>query len=109
MNALSGIEKKYGIKMSLGNINYTETSFKASMSATTASDDVPVDNAKWKTDFVKAAAALGMKPTDFGRTVTSNGKLYTIAGARARKAELILKSTDKTAFYYAPVKLVSFV
>lgn len=69
----------------------------------------PVDNAKWKADFIKASAIFGMQPSDFGRMVTSGNKLYTIAGARARKDELILKSQDDDKFYSVPVKQVSFV
>ncbi|RWZ87273.1 MAG: hypothetical protein EO766_12170 [Hydrotalea sp. AMD] len=91
--ALVDVEKKYGVKLSLGTITYTPTTFTSKMTA--VSNDATPDNTedgsvKWQAGFLKSAGRYGMKASDLGKEVTVSGVKYTIAGARPKASNPIV-------------------
>ena len=98
-NALEAVETKYGIKLSLGNISFTDETFGGKLSAVTmkATGGKSLGNAKWNATFLKNYAQLGLKKTDLGRTFDYKNEKVTIVGARSHAITplIVQKENDK--------------
>lgn len=81
-NAVKDLEKKYGVKVELGNISYGETEFHTKMTCTKTTND-----GKKKVDtkeFELLKDLLGFKGS-IGDKYVSKGVTFTITGLDAKK------------------------
>jgi hypothetical protein len=88
--ALAAVEAKYGIKIGLGKINYTDSDFTckmttmiADMVAEATADGAKVDP-KWVADFNRSYFAFGLKKEDLGRVIKYQGRDLKLVGTRSR-------------------------
>lgn len=87
--AMAEVEKKFGIKVGLGKITFTENEFTAKMTAmvvnerTQAASDSNVDP-KWVSDFMRNHIIFGLSKDDLGREVTYKGMKLKLVGSRCR-------------------------
>lgn len=107
--ALAEIEAKHGIKISVGNISYTPTTFTTKLSAIVVGDEEgeTVVNAKWAVDFNRQAAKFGMKASDLGRTVRTSSGIAKLVGATQKSGHVIVERGGKN--YKADPRFVQFV
>ena len=92
--AIKKVGEDHGLLLSIGNIRYTSTSFKTTLTVCVADGgtDAPVtENAKWKADFINSAAMFGFKQSDFGREFNDlTGTRYKIVGLKPRSRNALL-------------------
>ena len=87
--AMAEVEKKFGIKVGLGKITFTENEFTTKMTAmvvnerTQAATDSNVDP-KWVSDFMRNHIIFGLSKDDLGREVTYKGMKLKLVGSRCR-------------------------
>jgi len=88
--ALASVEAKYGIKIGLGKINYTDSDFTCKMTtmiadpaAEATADGAKVDP-KWVADFNRSYFAFGLKKEDLGRVIKYQGRDLKLVGTRSR-------------------------
>lgn len=99
--AMAAVEKLHGIKLQLGNISYSDSTFTAKITSAIANGDSgPVVNPKWKSDFDRNAMALGFKREDFGKNVRIGRETFVIVGAQPRKPTLILQRPNGSFVAY---------
>lgn len=87
-DALKHVAEKHGIRLSLGNISFTATTFTGKLEAL-ISDGNAEDldsNIKWQKNFLTYAPLYGLSKDDLGRTFTYANKEYKIVGAMGGKA-----------------------
>ena len=103
--ALAAVEAKYGIKIGLGKINYTDSDFTCKMTTMIADTvaDATADGAKvgpkwvadfnrsyfafvpkWVADFNRSYFAFGLKKEDLGRVIKYQGRDLKLVGTRSR-------------------------
>jgi hypothetical protein len=76
-------EKKTGIEIKLGKINYQEYSFKANLSATLSSKKEDLEmkkEAEAKHDFEIFAKDFGLEPEDYGKVFKFKGSTFKVVG-----------------------------
>lgn len=111
--ALAAVGKKYGMQLSIDRITYTETTFRTSINAvldSAASESTPAETSneiKWKSTFMRMPSRYGMTADDFGKQVKVNGSLYTIAGARPKAHDIVLKRPNGTYIAYGSMGVKS--
>ena len=88
--ALAAVEAKYGIKIGLGKINYTDSDFTCKMTtmiadavAEATADGAKVDP-KWVVDFNRSYFVFGLKKEDLGRVIKYQGRDLKLVGTRSR-------------------------
>ena len=88
--ALASVEAKYGIKIGLGKINYTDSDFTCKMTtmiadtvAEATADGAKVDP-KWVVDFNRSYFVFGLKKEDLGRVIKYQGRDLKLVGTRSR-------------------------
>lgn len=107
--AVAAVEQKYGVKLSLGTINYDANTFTSKMTAvsTDATAAAPdAGNIKWQANFLRTASRYGMKATDLGKEVTMGGMKYTLAGARPKADAPIVLRKPSGAYIAMPAEPV---
>lgn len=97
--AIKHLEKKYELKMDLGNISYSESQFTVKLTVDSTSKKAlggakSVNEKNWN----KNAPYYGFSKDDFGKTFTKNGRTFTITGwnSRSNKYKIILTSDRGT-------------
>lgn len=82
--ALASVEKKHGVKFSLGTIRFTANDFRAKLecvsTVTSNGSAVNADQVK----FENQAARFGIRTDSFGKTFTYFGDRYKIVGLNPR-------------------------
>ena len=90
--ALAEVEKKFGIKIGVGKITYSENEFSAKMTTMVLNEDTSAAGSdvdpKWVSNFMRNYFSLGLSREDLGRKLTHQGRAYTIVGARSANARL---------------------
>lgn len=112
--ALSQIEQKHGIKLSLGNIRFTATTLGAKLEAMIVDGSAPaVDgHVKWQKQFKQNAVFYGLSPDDLGKEFTYSNKKYKIVGAMSDKAtsdEIIVQKEGSDKFQRMGAELVKLM
>ena len=77
-DAVVGLEQKYGVNLSLGKITYSDTDFRSTITATKVVEGKTPEQVQ----FEEHAALFGLKPEDFGKHFTVDGKQYELIGLR---------------------------
>jgi hypothetical protein len=98
IQTVKGLEQKYNVKIEIGNIGYSETSFHSKMTVTRLNDSgkKQVDTSS----FGIEKQILGLK-ADLGQSfITSGGKVMTIVGINLRSTKKPVKLTDKAGNEY---------
>ena len=75
-DAVVGLEQKYGLTLSLGKITYSDTEFRTPLTATKVIEGKTSEQVQ----FEEHASLFGLKPEDFGKTFTVDGKEYKLIG-----------------------------
>lgn len=85
--ALTGIEEKYGISLSLGGITYSDIQFTMKINATVLAKGKSKDQMV----FEEYCNLYGFKPEDFGKTFSLNNKTFKLISInpKARKYSII--------------------
>lgn len=76
-------EKKTGVEIKLGKINYQEYSFKANISATLSNKKEDLEKkkeAEAKHDFETFAKDFGLEPEDYGKVFKFKGSTFKVVG-----------------------------
>jgi hypothetical protein len=112
--ALSQVEKKHGIKLSLDRIRYNENTFSAKLEAMTVDASAPQveGNVKWQTQFKQMAVFYDLEPTDLGKEFVSSGVTYKIVGAmsgKARSQQIIVQRKDSDKFQRMDAEVVKLM
>ena len=94
--ALAAVEAKYGIKIGLGKINYTDSDFTCKMTtmiadtvAEATADGAKVDP-KWVADFNRYYLSYGLQASDLGKEFDFQGKKAKLVGSRVRADKQIV-------------------
>lgn len=77
--ALNNVANKHGMVVKLGNGTFTSNQFWLKV---TFQDDDEGSGSFEETNFKQYASMFGLKPSDFGRTFTYNGKRYKVVGIK---------------------------
>jgi hypothetical protein len=101
--AVADLEKKTGVGISLGNISFESNRFTTKLTVAILDSGESVEQVEMRSNFERYAYLFGMTPQDYGKSVSSGGKLYTLVGIapRSTKFPLIGKSADGR-FYKLP-------
>lgn len=108
--AVKDLESQYNIKLSLGTITYSGTTFKVTMSAETADEEERADSERAK--FAAMCAFYGFAPEDFMMPVKIKTKSgYTIGelvgfNSRARKNPCIIRDRNSDTTWKCPTSYV---
>ena len=113
-SALAAVEEKFGIKLSVGSITFSDNEFSAKLvglagaaaSAATSQDGEPKVNAKWVSDFMKYARSFGFAPSDLGREFKINGRNVKLVGSRSRANLPLVVQTASGSFSAMSVETV---
>jgi len=101
--ALDEIGAKYDINIKLGDISYTNSTFTSKINAATKSvtedGQEIIGNPKWKRDFIRNHSLIGLKESDFGKTINILGKESVIVGMTPRKLDVIVMQGSKYFTY----------
>lgn len=113
-NALAQVEKKHGIRLSLGNIRFNANTFGAKLEAMTIDASAPQveGNVKWQKQFKQNAVFYGLSPDDLGKEFEYAGSKFTIAGAmsgKARGQEIIVKKDGSDKFQRMDAEVVKLM
>ena len=102
--AVKGLEKKYGVEISLGSIRYQSTSFEAKLSVLKGVGD----KSPGQVQFEKNAFMYGLKNDDFGKVFTVKGAQYQIVSidTKKRKYPLVVKDVNTQKEYGMTVDTV---
>lgn len=109
-NSIKELETKYGVKIGLGNISYTQSEFhtKLLVLVNNSNSDKSINEIKVETEFLQYSELLGMKKEYLGKTFVDGNYTYKIVGCKmsSRKYPIIVERlVDKKQFKY-PVDLV---
>lgn len=88
--AVSGVEKKFGVEIKFGSITYTDSDFKMKMDVSNGS----IKEAK-EVEFSRICTHYGLTQSDFGRSFTNKGKVYTISGIDTKRRKYPIMMTDE--------------
>lgn len=93
--ALAAVEKKHGMTLKLGNIKFNDGYFYGKMEATKIGGE-----SKEATFFKANAKFYGIQPDALGKTITSNGKTFTIVGMKSNSVNkpVLVKDATGTTF-----------
>lgn len=95
--ALAAIDKKYGVKLSVGKISYQADNFRASLDAIIADPEIVANptlqgvSAKYIKDLQKTYGLADL----FLKKITLQGRKFTVVGRRASKIIMREISTDR--------------
>ncbi len=100
--ALVAVEKKFGIKIGLGDIKFSADSFDTKMTVITEKASGGIDcnvDPKWIADFNRYYLSYGLKPEDLGKEFTYQGKKAKLVGSRCRADKpIVIKIEGKKDF-----------
>lgn len=84
LDALEAVEKKHGVRFSLGNITFSANDFRTRLECLSTADASGNSVDPDKVKFEKTAYRVGVKKDAYGKTFTSNGKTFRITGVNPR-------------------------
>ena len=100
--ALEAVEKKYGIKIALGNIKFSPDSFDAKMTVVTEKASGGVDSdvdPKWIADYNRYYLSYGLQASDLGKEFDFQGKKAKLVGSRVRAdKQIVIKVEGNNKF-----------
>jgi ribulose-5-phosphate 4-epimerase/fuculose-1-phosphate aldolase len=91
--ALTKFAQAHGLdSASVGNISYSSTSFTAKIEFMLADAE--------ETEFARHAALVGLRPEDYGRLITVDGREFRVVGVdpRCRKYPVTVRCSDGKVF-----------
>lgn len=102
LKALAPIEAELGVTFSMGRGKYGNAEKGSTEIEFVCAAPDGTSRTIGEIDFRRHAAALGLKPDDFGRTLKSQGETYTISGlvASSRKYPIMATRPDGKAFKF---------
>ena len=83
--ALKGIEKKHGIKLSVGNMSFTNTKVEIKVEATLVGEQGEDLNAK--ANFELYASSFGLSKSDYNREIKINGDLVKLVAIMPKRSK----------------------
>ncbi|MDD4779199.1 MAG: hypothetical protein PHT02_01155 [Tissierellia bacterium] len=91
--ALKSIAEKYGATIKAGKIKYTNNSFNLDLQV--VKKDIGGKSFE-QVEFEKYCVFYGIRPEDYNREVTYNGKIYNLVGFKpnSSKYPILLKCED---------------
>lgn len=92
---ISSLEEQYGVNINIGNITYNEHKFTTKVEVVNSG----CEEQMLKEDFEINAKFYGLKPSDFGKTFTSNGKVFTITQIKTKNRTYPIIATDGNRQY----------
>lgn len=98
--AVKDLEKKYGVKISMGNISYDEFSFTTKLTVVNGASEQDAEKAKFNSDVV-IYSAYGVTSDDYRKAFKlRDGKTYYLVGfkTRARKNPCIIEDEKGTKY-----------
>ena len=104
---LESIGEKYGIVLNLGSIKFDDFSFSGKIEARIFRDAKEVEKEDRK-EFEELCSIAGLKPSDYNRAFTSNGKVYRVCGIspRARKYPVVAVNDKGRKYKFEPSVVV---
>ena len=102
--AVKDLEKKYGVVIELGNIQYAADNFEAKLQVTEGEDQYDVN----RKAFIRNCGAYGLNQEDFDRRFTYKNKEYVIIGINPnkRKYPIACKCLTDNITYNFPIDLL---
>lgn len=102
-NALSPIEQQFGITITIGNMRYSTSEFKTSITGIVNNENGESINPQEKA--YQQAQVFNSKMKNLGEKIKVSGKIYTICGWKPRASKYPLIAKTKTgAEYIFPAK-----
>lgn len=99
------LDEKYGVKITIGNIRFSETDFKTTMTVKNTEHLDGVSPEKY--EFEKDAEMYGFEKSDYKREIEYLGSMFTFIGFYPNARTKVCKMTDlEGKFYNAPVTFV---
>lgn len=97
--ALQAIAEKYNVNIKAGNISYTNTNFNLKLEVT--KKDIGGKSFE-QVEFEKYCFLYGLKPEDYKKQFTLDGKTFTLTGfkPRARKMPVVAISQDGKGYKF---------
>lgn len=83
-NTVKSLEKEYEVSINLGNMRYSKTDFKATLSVENPANGAE-EEAAAQARFELYAEIYDVKPEWFGKTFLYQGKTYRVAGLNMRR------------------------
>lgn len=98
-NAVKALENKYGVKIEMGSISYTENDFHTKVTVTNGRTNLEAEKAQFEKN-VQAFKLYGLSKDDYRRPFEVQGKLHFLVGfkPRARKNMFIIESVNGTHY-----------
>ena len=103
--AVAKLEKSYGVEIGLGNISFDEKKFTTKLTVTNKQTSAQKKSDK-KTEFVKYANLVGLKPSHFGKTFKQGSKVYTVSGINMKKRKNVVELTCNGSIYMGSAETV---
>ena len=88
--ALAAVEAKFGIKIGIGKMSYTENDFTAKITSMVVSEQTEAAGSadpKWISDFMRNHFIFGFSRDDLGKQIKHQGKAFKLVGSRSRAAK----------------------
>ena len=107
INALSNVEEEHNMQFDIGNISYTNTTFKVTLQAAIAEEGQVANLAK--TEWDRYCSQYGFTKNDYGEPFeTDSGKHCTISGIKPRstKYPILGKCEEDGKEYKFPAKVI---
>jgi hypothetical protein len=103
-STIEELEKKHGVKIALGAINYSSNNFRTKMTVVNVDKDEIAEGKDSKTiimetDFKSNAVMFGLKSEDLGKKFLCGGKTYTIVGSKARSYKYPILGSDGSKIF----------
>ncbi len=93
--ALTDALAQHGLTATIGNITYSDADFKCKLTVSCGSNE---DAAK--REFEKNAFLFGLKPDDYGRDFSFNGKMFKLVAIKPRSTKYPLVGIDSAGKRY---------
>lgn len=96
-HAVERLQTQYGVKITLGNISYSDLEFHTRLTVTKLEASSPDNRQK---EFAQICRLYDLKPEDYGRNVVFNGQTFTIAGINPKAPKNCIELTDPAGRRY---------
>ena len=100
--AMAALEAKYGVKVNMGKITYSEKEFTAKLTSVIideSSSSIANVDPKWVSDFHRSYYAYGLTKEDLNTEISIRGTKATIVGSRSRaNLPIVVKFANRDGF-----------
>lgn len=103
--SMKALEEKFGVKVDLGRISYSDTNFSGKITVSNVAEDGTVENPEAE-GFRSCASLVGLKPEDLGREFTHRGETYKITGLNLRRSKYPISAECNGKGYKFPKELI---